>query len=59
VIEAIYKLGRELLKEEQKPWFYEKPKADRLLILNFENGKFSGIEERKDIGNLWEKLTSL
>jgi len=56
VIEAIYRLGKELLKEEQKPWFYEKPQADRLLILNFEGGRLSGIEERKDIGNLWGKL---
>ncbi len=56
MIEAIYKLGKELLKDDKTPWFYEKPEADRVLILKFKNGKFVGINEDKNISKLWNKL---
>ena len=56
MIEAIYNLGRELLKEDKTPWFYEKPEAQRVLILKFENGEFKGIDENKNISEIWQKL---
>ncbi|WP_457678407.1 TIGR02556 family CRISPR-associated protein [Thermovibrio sp.] len=59
MIEAIYQLGKELLekeKEERKEWYWEEPKADRVLILEFENGKFKEINEAKNVHSLAGKL---